>query len=235
MAVLSDLRLLEKIYDKELKIEPFVFENLQPASIDLTLDSKIKIPKNEGEKLDPIFLKGEGYEAHFQTEDLEDFPLLPGHFVIGEIKETITLPRTVNGHIQNRNSIIRLGVNVGLSSYINPGYSGKLPIVIHNLGNFKINLVPGMRICQLVLHDVHPEPYVDYSEKKDAKYHCEKGDLLSKLHLDTEFQEFLLREPEGSSAKLISFLEKRFQKLKDQNILQQLPADVRKRIGIIGE
>ena len=43
MAILSDVKILEKIYDKEIVIEPFVYSHLQPASIDLTLDTYISL------------------------------------------------------------------------------------------------------------------------------------------------------------------------------------------------
>ena len=46
MSVLSDARILEKIHDKELRIDPFVFDNVQPSSIDLTLDNRIRTPKS---------------------------------------------------------------------------------------------------------------------------------------------------------------------------------------------
>ena len=45
MGILSDKRIIEKIYDENISIEPFMYDHVQPASIDLTLGSVIKSPK----------------------------------------------------------------------------------------------------------------------------------------------------------------------------------------------
>jgi len=45
--ILTKEILLEKIKKKEIKIEPFDKSSIGPASIDLTLDKKIRIFKND--------------------------------------------------------------------------------------------------------------------------------------------------------------------------------------------
>lgn len=233
MSVLSDVRLLEKIYDRDLKIEPFVIDNIQPSSIDLTLDNRIRIPKSG--------IKINAFDADikdcFEERILDEYVIKPGDFIIGQIKETIGLSKRMTGLIQNRNSLIRLGINVGLSSYINPGYFGQLPIVIHNLGNFSVDLVPGMRICQLVVYDVEPDPERDYSQRKDAKYLGESDVGLSKLYMDVEVSEYL-REYNKRSTKeidkkeLMDFLERRINE-KATNVLEGLTEEEMKKIGLL--
>jgi dCTP deaminase len=232
MSVLSDVRLLEKVYDKEIQIEPFIYDRIQPSSIDLTLDNRIKVPK-EGIVINAF---DKNIEDYFIDKLLENYVLEPGDFVIGQIKETIGLSRRLVGHIANRNSLIRLGINVGLSSYINPGYHGQLPIVIHNLGKFTVDLTPGMRICQLVISDVEPASETDYSKRKDAKYlgECEVG--LSKLYMDTEVEEYLetynKNHKEIDKREFTSFLEERA-KAKSLDILRELSDEEKKRIGLV--
>jgi dCTP deaminase len=232
MSVLSDVRLLEKIYDKELKIEPFIYERIQPSSIDLTLDNKIKVPKDGIE----INAFDRDIENYFEDRTLDEYNLAPGDFVVGQIKEKIGLSKRLVGHIDNRNSLIRLGINVGLSSYINPGYYGQLPIAIHNLGKFNIDLTPGMRICQLVVSDVHPASETDYSKRKDAKYLGESEVGLSKLYMDSEVAEYLAsynREShKGINKKeFIEFLEERA-KRKSSDIIRELSDGERKMLGL---
>lgn len=233
MSVLSDVRLLEKIYDRDLKIEPFVFDNIQPSSIDLTLDNRIRTPKKGIE----INAFDANIENCFEEGILDEYILKPGDFIIGQIKETIGLSKKMTGLIQNRNSLIRLGINVGLSSYINPGYFGQLPIVIHNLGSFSVDLVPGMRICQLVVYDVEPDPERDYSQRKDAKYLGESDVGLSKLYMDVEVEEYLKNYNKSSTKEidkkeLIDFLEGRI-KEKAANILESLTEEEKKKIGLL--
>jgi dCTP deaminase len=236
MGVLSDVRILERIYDKKLTINPFIYDHIQPSSIDLTLDNKIQIPKSG---LDSnINVYDQDIKDYFEERTFDQHILLePGDFIIGEVRETIGLYRDMVGNIQNRNSLIRLGINVGLSTYINPGYHGKLPIVINNLGKFNVNLVPGMRICQLVISDVEPEPERDYSQQNDAKYIGEKGKGLSKLYLDKEFEEFLkihnkTKIVEADSADLIKFLENRLES-RSVDITIELSNEEKRKLGLL--
>jgi dCTP deaminase len=233
MSVLSDVRLLEKIYDRELKLEPFVFDNIQPSSIDLTLDNRIRTPKSDIE----INAFDADIKECFEEKILDEYVLKPGDFIIGQVKETIGLSKRMTGLIQNRNSLIRLGINVGLSSYINPGYYGQLPIVIHNLGSFSVDLVPGMRICQLIVYDVEPDPERDYSQRKDAKYLGESGVGLSKLYMDVEVDEYLKKYNKKSTKEidkkeLMDFLERRI-KEKATNILEGLTGEEKKKLGLL--
>ncbi|MCF6157862.1 MAG: dCTP deaminase [wastewater metagenome] len=234
MSILSEVRLLEKLYDKEISIDPFVFDHIQPSSVDLTLNSKIKVPKKGYSEILNIF--DEVSEDIFEEVSLDRYTLEPGAFVLAQIKETIGISKRYMGQIHNRNSLIRLGINVGLSTYINPGYCGKLPIVINNIGNFEIQLVPGMRICQLVVYDVEPESQRGYNERKDAKYFGELDISLSKLHLDSEFIDYLTlynkeHRNKINTKDLMLFFEKRL-KQKSIKILDTLSPEERRSVGL---
>lgn len=235
MAILSDVKIIEKIYDKELVINPFIYDHVQPSSIDLTLSSEIKKIKTGITETVNVFDK-DMIEKIYETSQVEKFVLAPGDFIIGQIRETITIPSDCNGNIQNRNSLIRMGIDVGLSSYINPGYSGKLPIVIKNIGNISIELTSGMRICQLIIQEVSPITSNDYSSKNDAKYHNEKDITLPKMHTDLEFVEFL--KSKGASDKfnikndeLSTFFEKRL-KEKSTGRFGDLTNDQKRVLGL---
>lgn len=230
MAVLSDVRILEKIFDNEFGIHPLSVDNIQASSIDLTLDRKIRRQK-EGTKINAF----EQSADYFEEFELDKYTLEPGEFILGQIREIISIPSSLCGMIQNRNSVIRLGLNVGLSTYINPGYSGQLPIAIHNAGAFAIDLTPGMRICQLVLYDVSPVPERDYSQRHDSKYMHERDVQTSKLHLDQEFTEYLrtYNPPRKyiNRTELQSFFESRFEE-KAKAFIEQLSPDERLSIGL---
>ena len=233
MSVLSDVRLLEKIYDHEIKIDPFIYSNIQPSSIDLILDNKIKVPQSDK----CITAIDENMEQYFEEKILNDYILKPGDFILGQIKETIGLSNKLTGQIHNRNSLIRQGINVGLSSYINPGYQGQLTIAIQNVGKFSVEIYPGMRICQLVVQDVEPDSETDYSKRNDAKYGGESGVSVSKLYMDTEVSEYLNEFNKASSKEInkdefIKFLDDRIRRL-SSNTLESLTEEERKKIGLL--
>jgi len=230
LSVLSDVRIIGKILDKEIKISPFIIDHVQAASIDLTLDNKIKVPI--GGKSISVY---DNLDDHYEEESFEDKKLKPGEMVLAQVKETISLPNSLNGTIQNRNSLVRMGINVGLSSYINPGYSGQLGIVIHNMGKFEVDLVPGMRICQLILNEVKPEAHRDYSQRHDSKYNNETGIQTPKLYQDREFADFLesdnVKKAGFVKQDLVAFLENRV-KAESKKIIDGLTDEEMRLVGL---
>lgn len=227
MTVPSDKELLKLMFDGQLKIEPFSHDNVQPASIDLTLDEKIKELK-----INHSVITGEEIvSSNYIEKNTNNFELLPGQMILGQIKETISIPKNYIAYVHNRSSLARLGLSVALASFINPGYSGQLPIIIKNAGNFTIKLVSGLRVCQLVLHEVSPLPSVDYSEKKGGKYQNEKDKLISKLHLDHEFSEYFKKNNSRNVEKISEFIEKHAEK-KASNFLADLSNEMKISLGI---
>ncbi len=227
MSVPSDGKILEMVACGELKITPFLKENVQPASIDLTLDEKITVLKEgisviTGEEITP---------ENYTESSTNNFELAPGQMVLGQIIETIGIPNNYIACVHNRSSLARLGLSVALASFINPGYSGKLPIIIKNGGNFRVKLVSGMRICQLVLHEVVPPPLADYSERKGVKYQNEKDKQVSKLHLDHEFDEYFKKHNSKNVEKISIFINQHAKK-KAANHISSLSQDQKASLGI---
>ena len=152
MAALSDSQILDLIHTQQLQIEPLIADNVQPASVDLTLHKMISLLRRGDEPIDSKSIKADKDSLFEELEiPTEGYILEPMSFVIGHSDEFITLPQSVNGMILNRNSLAQIGIDVTPSAYVNPGFSGRKTIVIHNFGYRGILLHKGMRICQLVL------------------------------------------------------------------------------------
>lgn len=228
MSVLSDASILEKVYSKQIVIEPFLVDSLQPSSIDLTLGADFSIPHQDITVQLPY--TPDQIETWFKTVTVEDeYELAPGQFVLAQVREKISLPNDLTGHIQNRNSLIRLGLNVGLSTYINPGYSGRLPIAVHNLGVFAVKLVPGIRICQLILTETTTATR-GYGNRADAKYQNEDAITLSRLPEDQEIAEYVARHGRAPG-RLAKYLNKRIAE-RAQQTLKELTPEQKKLLGI---
>mgnify|MGYP005771158153 CR=1 FL=1 len=219
MGILSDKRIIEKIYDENISIEPFMYDHVQPASIDLTLGSVIKSPKKNVKKIIDTY---ENQEEFYDEHKISEHTLLPGDFIVSSVREKIKIPADISGFIQNRSSLARLGLDVSASSYVNPGYCGRLTITVKNNNMHAVKLHSGMRICQLVLMDVEPKASTDYGMKSDAKYHGEQGGELTKLYLDKEFQEYIRKGKEGLS--ISDFLEQRL-----EGSIQNILTDAQKK------
>lgn len=142
--------LIEKIRTGEVKIEPFDNGAIGPASIDLTLDDKIRVFKAGkiiGEDID--------YKKITKVIDIsKGYLLKSGELVLGITKEKITLPGNICGWLNSRSRYARIGLMSHITApFIAPGVSNKQVLEIYNAGKNKIKLISGSKICQLVLQE----------------------------------------------------------------------------------
>ncbi|QRG66918.1 dCTP deaminase [Brevibacillus choshinensis] len=185
--ILGDTKIAQYVESGLLHIEPFDDKNVGPASIDLTLGHVIKkATKNIASN--PMVDNSDNYEEIDLFK--KPFYLKPRETIQGYTREYVKLPSTLAGNIHNRSSLARLGLDVAMSSFANPGYEGNLPLVISNFSSHPIQIIAGLRVCQLVLTEVNgvEKPY---NVREEAKYVGETGVVTSKIHLDKEINEFL--------------------------------------------
>jgi dCTP deaminase len=108
------------------------------------------------------------------TLSSEGFILKPGAFVLGWTEERIRLPHTsrLAGRVEGRSSLARLGVGIhvtaptihaGFGFTDDPQYPGtRIRLEIWNCGPLHVCLEKGMKICQLILEEVHGTPEKGY-------------------------------------------------------------------------
>jgi dCTP deaminase len=149
--ILTKDEILLEIRKKRISIDPFDPSAVGPASIDLTLDAKIRVfrPKNEAFSID----KDIDYKRITVVMDISrGFTLEPGALVLGITRERITLPEDVCGWLNSRSRFARIGLMSHVTApFVCPGVSNRQVLEIYNAGPEKIILVPGSRICQIIL------------------------------------------------------------------------------------
>ncbi len=92
----------------------------------------------------------------------EGFLLEPQQFVLAQTREYIRISGRVQGQIQGRSLLGRLGLGVHVTApLIHAGFEGQVTLEIFNLGPYPILLrphisasQPGLRIAQLCFHPV---------------------------------------------------------------------------------
>lgn len=143
--------ILEKIRFKDIKVEPFDEKSIGPASIDLTLDNKLRIFNKKSKTIQEDI----DYKKITKVIDIsKGYILKPGELVLGITKEKITLPGNICGWLNSRSRYARIGLMSHITApFIAPGVSNKQVLEIYNSGKNKIKLIPGTKICQLVLQE----------------------------------------------------------------------------------
>lgn len=154
-------------------VVPYIEENLNPASFDLTLGDRIMVE-----------VPG---EAELQIVGIQDrtvadpFWLTPGAFVLAETREIFNLPDNVAGKFALKSSRAREGYSHMLAGYADPGWHGsRLTLELQNARQHApLPLYPGLRIGQMIFYKLESLPDRSYAVtgryNKDETVTASKG------------------------------------------------------------
>ena len=81
-------------------------------------------------------------------------------------REIIELPISskIAARVEGKSSLARLGIGIHVTApIIHAGFKGPIQLEICNHGPFKVRLLPGMRICQLIFEQTMGTPEKGYS------------------------------------------------------------------------
>jgi dCTP deaminase len=149
--ILAKPEILRQIQDGRIKIEPYDESAIGPASIDLTLDCRLRIFDTDQHITEADI----DYRTLTKLVDVDEGYLLkPGELVLGITRERITLPEDVCGWLNSRSRFARIGLMSHIAAqFLAPGISNRQILEIFNAGRNKIRLTPGMKICHVVLEE----------------------------------------------------------------------------------
>lgn len=149
--ILAKPEILRRVREGRIRIEPYDEAAVGPASIDLTLDGRLRVFSSDGH----IVRADTDYKTLAGLADIGDGYLLkPGELVLGITRERITLPDDVCGWLNSRSRFARIGLMSHIAApFLAPGISNRQILEIFNAGRNKILLTAGMRICHLVLQE----------------------------------------------------------------------------------
>ena len=173
--ILSDGEISLLLESGKLCIRPFSPEQLQPASVDITLGNTFGVLDELSSGIlranDPI---------RYRTITTPRYLLLPGQFVLAATKEYIALPNDLTAFVEGRSSWGRLGLFIQNAGWVDPGFEGELTLEMFNANRCAIELCEGFRIGQLVFARMEREAQNPYR----GKYQGQKAATGSKIYLD---------------------------------------------------
>ena len=174
--VLADSSILQGISNGSIVIDPFNSKNVNPNSVDLTLDNVIKT-YNSYEVM--TFLDPKSHNS--VTEIIipeEGYILSPGRLYLASTVEKAG-STVYHSQLKGKSSLARLGIFIDCTaSWGDTGFINNWTLEISVVHRVKI--YPGMKICQIIFTEVKGEVLVPYNKKPDSKYN---GDNRAKESL----------------------------------------------------
>lgn len=188
MSVLSDRTIKEQLAARRIVIDPLDEDAIQPASVDLRLDSAFRIFKVTTRPYVDVREPVDDLTELVTISPEEPFVLQPAVFCLATTLETITLPDDIVARVDGRSSLGRLGLLVhATAGYVDPGWTGKLTLELSNQSQMPIALYYGMRIAQisfLQLSSPVDRPYG--APGLGSKYQGQTGPTPSRIHEDMD-------------------------------------------------
>lgn len=176
--ILTDHEIQAALANKQIIIDPAPdADAFSSTSVDLTLSPIIRV-WHDFDTLGvepPVFTPGiPGYRANpviTKHTDLVKIPedgyvVKPGSFFLAWTAETVKLPSQFRlaARVEGKSSLARHGIGVHVTApTIHAGFTGQITLEMYNLGNLKVKLHTGMRVCQLIFEQTLGTPDEGYA------------------------------------------------------------------------
>lgn len=182
--ILSDRTIRLEIAAGRIVIDPFEPANVQPSSVDLTIDRYFRVFRNHTSRVIDVKENQEDLTELIEIAPGDAFILHPGEFVLGATAERVCMPDDLVARIEGKSSLGRLGLLIhSTAGFIDPGFDGHVTLELSNVATLPITLYPGMKIGQVsFLRMTTPadEPYG--SSKLGSKYQGQRGPTPSRYY-----------------------------------------------------
>ncbi len=151
--ILVDKEIREMVEKNQLIIENFDYNNLGAVSYDLEIDKIIAFANNN-------------------EVECAEYELESGEYVIVKTREKLQMPYDLLGKIEEKNSIIRMGLIVSGPCY-QPGHETYAYLRVLNISKRKVLLEKGFRIAQIMFEKLSVAPEVTYNKRDTASFNNE--------------------------------------------------------------
>lgn len=184
MSVLSDRDIRAALASGEIVIRPYDPQDLQPSSVDLHLDRRFRVFRNNRYAFIDVRQEQPDLTELLTIADDEPFILHPGEFVLGQTLEWTELPNDLVARLEGKSSLGRLGLLIhSTAGYVDPGWKGNLTLELSNVANLPIALYFGMKIGQISYFRMTSEVDRPYGSKElGSKYQGQSEPTASAFH-----------------------------------------------------
>ena len=182
--VLSDRTIRKEIESNRIVIDPLGDNCIQPASVDVHLDSHLLLFRGSRQAYIDIRKDQSNLTEMFEIKDDEPFMLHPNEFVLGSTVEFIGIPDDLVSRLEGKSSLGRVGLLIhSTAGYVDPGWQGRLTLELSNVANLPVTLYAGMKIGQLSFARLStPAENLYGSEKLNSKYQGQTLPTASRMY-----------------------------------------------------
>ena len=140
------------------------------TSLDLKLSKSIRVWESNVVIVEPG-AKGYSFNefakksSESRSMSFKGYVLGPAGFILGWTKEEVELPinSRIAARVEGKSSLARLGIGIHVTApTIHAGFKGPIQLEICNHGCFRVRLVPGMPVCQLIFEQTLGTPLKGY-------------------------------------------------------------------------
>ncbi|MBM3939608.1 MAG: dCTP deaminase [SAR202 cluster bacterium] len=190
--VLSDRSIRQALQSGHIVIKPLGENAVQPASVDVRLDRKILVFRNDRVPFIDLRANTERLTEMVTTGDDDPFILHPGQFVLGSTLEHVEVPADLVGRLEGKSSLGRVGLLIhSTAGYVDPGWKGHLTLELSNVSALPITLYYRMKIGQIsFLQLTTPAEHLYGSAELGSKYQGQTDPTPSRVS-----QDFVERKP----------------------------------------
>ena len=186
--ILSDRDIRAEIASGRIVIDPYTPEAVQPSSVDLHIDRRVRVFRNTRYPFIDVRVDQPDLTELVEITDDEPFILHPGEFVLGSTLERVALPDDLVARLEGKSSLGRLGLLIhSTAGYVDPGWDGNLTLELSNVANLPITLYYGMKIGQISFQRLTSPVEIGYGDERiGSKYRGQRDPTASLYHRDFE-------------------------------------------------
>ena len=184
--ILSDRDIRAAVEAGRIVIDPFVADAVQPSSVDLHLDRRFRVFRNNRYPFIDVREPQPDLTELVEIDAEQPFILHPGEFVLGSTLERVALPDDLVARLEGKSSLGRLGLLIhSTAGYVDPGWDGNLTLELSNVANLPITLYYGMKIGQISFQRMSSPVEVAYGDARlGSRYRGQRDPTASLYHRD---------------------------------------------------
>lgn len=169
--ILSDGDIIGRIVNGSLDIDPYIEDNVEPASVDLRINDSFKKPIATGQIIDTQ----REHSQEYKEFEANSVVLDSGECILAETVESVSIPDDVCADVVGRSSLGRLFVSVHeTAGFGDPGFQGTITLEITNSNPNPVRLHHGDRICQIIFKEMKSSSLEPYGHDR-SQYQNQSG------------------------------------------------------------